>query len=143
MAEENKKFTPKVNSGNNCLLTPTILIGGLRKKEKGTKSHVEFLKMIEKNKDPLARQGRPFHNYTLEEVSRHNTEDDAWIILNNKVYDITMYINCHPGGRILLNAAGADGTSLFMRYHPWISIESIIGKLQIGTISQTTNFLII
>ena len=56
------------------------------------------------------------------------------MILNDKVYDMTMYINYHPGGKIIMNCAGGDGTALFLMYHPWVNINSIIGKLQIGTI---------
>ena len=32
------------------------------------------------------------------EVSRHNTISDCWIIVNNKVYDISGYASAHPGG---------------------------------------------
>jgi len=28
----------------------------------------------------------------------HNKETDAWVSVNNIVYDITYYIGCHPGG---------------------------------------------
>ena len=29
--------------------------------------------------------------YSLEEISKHNSEDDAWIVINNNVYDITYF----------------------------------------------------
>lgn len=34
--------------------------------------------------------------YSKEEVERHNREIDAWIIIQNKVYDITKFISQHP-----------------------------------------------
>ena len=36
--------------------------------------------------------------FTEEEVSKHNTRDDCWIILGNDVLDITKFISEHPGG---------------------------------------------
>ena len=36
--------------------------------------------------------------FTLEEVKTHNSVGDVWIIVNNKVYDCTEYLESHPGG---------------------------------------------
>ncbi|KAJ5567038.1 Cytochrome b5 [Penicillium sp. DV-2018c] len=52
--------------------------------------------------------------YTLEEVQKHNKPDDVWIILHNKVYDVTKYLEDHPGGSaILIEVAGTDATEAF------------------------------
>ncbi|KAJ5880402.1 uncharacterized protein N7473_011455 [Penicillium subrubescens] len=52
--------------------------------------------------------------YTLEEVQEHNKTDDVWIVLHNKVYDITRYLEDHPGGSaILFEVAGTDATEAF------------------------------
>ncbi|XP_039279950.1 cytochrome b5 isoform X2 [Nilaparvata lugens] len=51
---------------------------------------------------------------SLEEVSKHDTISDCWIILFDKVYDITDFIWRHPGGEtILLEQAGQDATRAF------------------------------
>ncbi|KAJ5623792.1 Cytochrome b5 [Penicillium lagena] len=51
---------------------------------------------------------------TLEEVQKHNKLDDAWIVLHNKVYDVTKYLEDHPGGSaILIEVAGTDATEAF------------------------------
>ncbi|EIE24572.1 cytochrome b5 [Coccomyxa subellipsoidea C-169] len=39
----------------------------------------------------------PERSFTLEEVSKHNKKEDAWIVVNGKVYDITAHIMNHPG----------------------------------------------
>eukprot|EP00027_Filamoeba_sp_ATCC50430_P000705 CAMPEP_0168548240 /NCGR_PEP_ID=MMETSP0413-20121227/4456_1 /TAXON_ID=136452 /ORGANISM="Filamoeba nolandi, Strain NC-AS-23-1" /LENGTH=71 /DNA_ID=CAMNT_0008578531 /DNA_START=77 /DNA_END=289 /DNA_ORIENTATION=- len=55
--------------------------------------------------------------YTLEAVSEHNTQDDAWIALEGQVYDITDFLedpSQHPGGIILiLEHLGEDITKIF------------------------------
>uniref|UniRef100_A0A4W4FYW2 Cytochrome b5 heme-binding domain-containing protein n=1 Tax=Electrophorus electricus TaxID=8005 RepID=A0A4W4FYW2_ELEEL len=52
--------------------------------------------------------------YTLEEVQTHNMSKDAWLIIHEKVYDITSFLEEHPGGEeVLLEQAGGDGTESF------------------------------
>ena len=53
-------------------------------------------------------------HWPAAEVRKHNTAEDAWIILRRKVYNITPYLRYHPGGvNILVRATGKDGTQLF------------------------------
>lgn len=37
--------------------------------------------------------------FTKEEVGKHNTAEDCWIIVHNKVYDVTKFLSEHPGGK--------------------------------------------
>jgi cytochrome-b5 reductase len=49
--------------------------------------------------------------FTSEEVRLHNTKDDLWIIIEDKVYDLSKWKQKHPGGAaILLDFAGTDAT---------------------------------
>ena len=40
--------------------------------------------------------GRP-ETYTISEVAKHGTAEDGWIAVHGKVYDITAFIQAHPG----------------------------------------------
>ncbi|CAR26443.1 ZYRO0B09812p [Zygosaccharomyces rouxii] len=52
--------------------------------------------------------------YTFEQVAEHNTPEDAWLIVDGKVYDVTKFVEDHPGGdEIILDLAGQDGTEAF------------------------------
>ncbi|KAG8237646.1 hypothetical protein J437_LFUL017555 [Ladona fulva] len=51
---------------------------------------------------------------TLEEVSWHDTNQDCWIVINDRVYDVTPFLYEHPGGEdILLENAGRDASFAF------------------------------
>ena len=52
--------------------------------------------------------------YTREEVAKHATEDDCWIIVDNNVYDVTSFLPEHPGSpQAILEFAGKDATEAF------------------------------
>lgn len=55
---------------------------------------------------------------TREEVALHNTQNDCWIIISGKVYDITEWAPHHPGGAgIARMYAGKEATAEFGDYH--------------------------
>ncbi|XP_023646499.1 cytochrome b5 type B [Paramormyrops kingsleyae] len=52
--------------------------------------------------------------FTLEEIKQHNMSKDTWIIIHDKVYNITSFLEEHPGGEeVLLEQAGTDATESF------------------------------
>lgn len=58
--------------------------------------------------------------FTWEEVAEHNSAKSVWVTVRGKVYDITGFLDSHPGGKeILLLAAGRDITYAFDSYHPF------------------------
>ena len=72
--------------------------------------------------------------WTADEVRKHNTREDIWMILYGKVYVVTHYLRYHPGGiDTLLKAAGKDGTALFEKHHSWVNahglLEAAVGRL--------------
>ncbi len=47
------------------------------------------------------------------EVAKHNNKSDCWLIINDRVYDMTKYIAYHPGGPAILAGCGKDATEMF------------------------------
>lgn len=71
---------------------------------------------------------------TLEEVAKHNTKSDAWIILDNVVYDVTQFGRSHPGGSIIYQYAGQDATDPFHAFHYNSTANKRLGMLRIGAL---------
>ncbi|KAL9124816.1 MAG: hypothetical protein Q9217_005894 [Psora testacea] len=60
---------------------------------------------------------------------------NAWGIYQGRVYNLTPYMDFHPGGADqLMRAAGKEkeGERLFMETHPWINWENMMGKCLVG-----------
>ncbi|XP_062997533.1 cytochrome b5 [Elgaria multicarinata webbii] len=61
---------------------------------------------------PEPPQGGPF--FTLAEVAKRNTNKETWLVIRGRVYDVTGFLDEHPGGEeVLLEQAGKDATESF------------------------------
>ncbi|VDO06330.1 unnamed protein product [Haemonchus placei] len=68
-----------------------------------------------------------------EELVKHNKRDDCWIHIFGQVYDVTSYLEFHPGGvPELMRAAGTDATDLFNQYHAWVNYENMLKSCLVG-----------
>jgi Cytochrome b5-like Heme/Steroid binding domain len=48
------------------------------------------------------------------EVAKHNSSSDCWLIIENKVYDVSKYLISHPGGRaVIIQYCGTEATHAF------------------------------
>lgn len=72
----------------------------------------------------------------LSEVTRHSLAEDCWLAINGRVYDLTEFLDRHPGGRsVILQWAGKDASKMFNEIHQpaWLDLylrpESCIGEL--------------
>jgi cytochrome b involved in lipid metabolism len=76
--------------------------------------------------------------YTMEEVLKHNSKESCWSIIRGKVYDLTNWIDKHPGGADkILKICGKDGTDLFVRQHGGKEKpEKILESFEIGVLKS-------
>ncbi len=75
--------------------------------------------------------------YTWSEVGEHKSAESCWIVIGGLVYDVTTWLDKHPGGgNILLMSAGVDATDVFNAFHrPEIRRSYLKGYL-IGRIAD-------
>jgi cytochrome b involved in lipid metabolism len=60
---------------------------------------------------PQAPAKKEKKEYTMDEIAKHNTENDDWVIVNDEVLDVTKFLPDHPGGKkAILLFAGKDAT---------------------------------
>ncbi|WYZ37768.1 hypothetical protein EsH8_II_001274 [Colletotrichum jinshuiense] len=51
---------------------------------------------------------------TYQDVAEHNTKKDIYMVVHDKVYDCTKFVDEHPGGEeVLLDVGGQDATEAF------------------------------
>ncbi len=56
--------------------------------------------------------------YTMADVEAHGTQKSCWTTIGGKVYDLTSWIDQHPGGALaIISLCGKDGTESFQRQH--------------------------
>merc|ERR1712050_156866 len=104
--------------------------------ESTTKSLVEFSSGAQETTQSGITDAYRQSKYSLEEVAKHCTKDDCWIVLNGKVFDVSGFLKDHPGGSLpIMACAGRDATSDFNLVHPPNLIDRYAGKMAIGHIS--------
>ena len=57
-------------------------------------------------------------NLSNSEIKSHNLKSDCWSIVNGNVYNLTTYVQRHPGGAsVIANICGKDGSKAFLNQH--------------------------
>ncbi|KAL1845912.1 hypothetical protein Plec18170_009513 [Paecilomyces lecythidis] len=75
--------------------------------------------------------------FTTSEVASHNTKKDLYMIIHDKVYDVTSFVDEHPGGEeVLLDVGGQDGTEAFEDVGHSDEAREILGPLEVGTLKR-------
>ncbi|XP_038147223.1 acyl-CoA Delta-4 desaturase-like [Cyprinodon tularosa] len=77
--------------------------------------------------------------YTWEEVQKHRSRRDQWLVVNRKVYNISQWARRHPGGsHVIGHYAGEDATEAFTAFHPdQTFVQKFLEPLQIGELAET------
>mmetsp|Transcript_73159 Transcript_73159/g.116656 ORF Transcript_73159/g.116656 Transcript_73159/m.116656 type:complete len:148 (+) Transcript_73159:107-550(+) len=61
-----------------------------------------------------AEDDAKLREYTWDEIRKHNTEEDLWVVLHGRVFDVTEFQIDHPGGPdVLQDIAAQDATQEF------------------------------
>jgi len=78
--------------------------------------------------------------YTLAQVASNNTRTSCWTIISDLVYNITPYINSHPGGtNAISKLCGVDGTTIFNNVHGGSPTQAnILAAYKIGALYKPT-----
>ncbi|XP_044491614.1 cytochrome b5-like [Mangifera indica] len=77
--------------------------------------------------------------FSLAEVSQHNSPKDCWLVIDGKVYDVTKFLDDHPGGdEVLLSATGKDATDDFEDVGHSTSAKAMMDEFYVGHIDTAT-----
>ncbi|CAM8989465.1 hypothetical protein QQ045_009218 [Rhodiola kirilowii] len=75
----------------------------------------------------------------FEEVAKHNNPKDCWLIINGKVYDVTQFLDDHPGGDDpLLQVTGKDASDDFEDVGHSNNAREVMKEYYIGDIDLST-----
>ncbi len=73
---------------------------------------------MSKNSSSSLSAGVAYDNSTILiplEIAKHNSSNDCWLIIKNKVYNATDFLSRHPGGGNLITPyCGGDATQPFL-----------------------------
>ncbi|KAJ3113643.1 hypothetical protein HDU96_003112 [Phlyctochytrium bullatum] len=103
-------------------------------------ANVSLHKIPKLKNDHMSHLKKNLPKITLAELAKHNKEDDCWIAIGGKVYDLTDFLDGHPGGRrVLLEVAGKDATKQFYEFHrPETVFLKYDPKLVVGLLEGQT-----
>lgn len=118
-----------------ALAAALLVLLAIRRKRAQFGSHVAQLSAPAKPRREL-RVGK----WTRAEVAQHAARDDLWLIIRDKgsgewrVYDMTDYVEEHPGGYAILNNAGGDATAGFHGPQHPPTVFDLLPDYYVGTL---------
>ncbi|KAI1111148.1 FMN-dependent dehydrogenase-domain-containing protein [Nemania sp. NC0429] len=79
---------------------------------------------------------------STQEIASHRSASSCWIVVDSKLYDVTSYLDEHPGGAaILLKQGGTDATAEFHKIHStevlkYLPKDACLGAVDTATIAS-------
>ncbi|KAF7649548.1 hypothetical protein LDENG_00139580 [Lucifuga dentata] len=71
--------------------------------------------------------------FRLAEIEQQNSFKSTWIVIHNQVYDVTKFLEEHPGGEeVLREQAGGDATESFEDVGHSTDAREMAGGMVIG-----------
>ncbi|KAL4788329.1 cytochrome b5-like heme/steroid binding domain-containing protein [Aspergillus varians] len=75
--------------------------------------------------------------FTFKEIADHNTKKDLYLVVHDKVYDCTSFVDEHPGGEeVLLDVGGQDSTEAFEDVGHSDEAREILDGLLVGNLKR-------
>jgi L-lactate dehydrogenase (cytochrome) len=75
----------------------------------------------------------PIHR---DEVAKHNSSEDCWVVLNGHAYDMSDFLEDHPGGAgIIMKYAGRDASKAFNPIHPKNIVDTLPPSAHLGPVT--------
>jgi len=79
--------------------------------------------------------------FSLEEVKKHakgGSEKEVWMVIHDNVYDVTKFLDEHPGGEeVLFDQSGLDATEPFEDVGHSTDARELMAEYLIGTIQES------
>ncbi|GAB5587895.1 hypothetical protein Unana1_02795 [Umbelopsis nana] len=78
-------------------------------------------------------------SFTHEQVAAHNTKADLYMIIHNKVYNISEFVDEHPGGEeVLLDEGAKDATEAFEDVGHSDEARELLEKYYVGDLDASS-----
>ncbi|KAG5884485.1 hypothetical protein JTB14_001280 [Gonioctena quinquepunctata] len=76
--------------------------------------------------------------YSTQEIKDHNDNKSTWLVIHNTVYDVTAFLNEHPGGEeVLLEQAGKDASEAFEDVGHSSDARELMSKYIVGELIES------
>lgn len=81
--------------------------------------------------------------YSIKQVEKHASQDSCWVIYQDKVFDVTEFMQDHPGGDdLIMDYAGKDVTSVMkdvLEHEHSDSAYEILSEYCVGSVVEKEN----
>ncbi|TQS36128.1 hypothetical protein Golomagni_03431 [Golovinomyces magnicellulatus] len=76
--------------------------------------------------------------FSYAEVSEHSGKEDLYMVIEQKVYDVSKFVDEHPGGEeVMLDVGGQDATEAFNDVGHSDEAREILSRMHIGDLDAS------